>query len=186
MEIKLEPGHYYHIFNRGNNKEALFRENHNYNFFLNKYKKFIPSVCDTLVYCLMKNHFHFLVKIKPETNSTRASLQFSHLFNSYTQSYNISYNRTGALFQRQFKRKLADDEDYRRTLVQYIHLNPTKHNVHLDFENYPWSSYQSIISRSNEFILVDEVISLFDDIENFKFSHKNEPETILEDDYEFI
>jgi putative transposase len=183
--IKLLPGNYYHVYNRGNNKETIFRESRNYDFFLNLYKKYIPKVCDTLAYCLMSNHFHFLVKVKQNTDPVKTSLRFSHLFNSYTQSYNLFYNRTGALFQRAFKRKLAEDEDYLRILVQYIHLNPVKHKVTKNFENYKWSSYNLILSNDRDFILTDEVISLFDDLENFIYIHKFEPEVNLDDDLEF-
>lgn len=72
------PGTYYHIYNRGNNKEDLFSEDDNYLYFLSKWKKYISPYTHTLAYCLMPNHFHFLIKVKNEyeinfTNPQRLS-----------------------------------------------------------------------------------------------------------------
>ncbi len=60
----IEPGKYYHIFNRGNNREDLFKEEKNYLYFLKLYEHHIEPVAETYAYCLMRNHFHLLVKIK--------------------------------------------------------------------------------------------------------------------------
>ena len=60
----LEHGQYYHIYNRGNNRENIFVENRNYRHFLKLYAKHITPVADTYAYCLLRNHYHFLVRIK--------------------------------------------------------------------------------------------------------------------------
>lgn len=62
----LEPGTFYHIYNRGINGTSIFFEHKNYKFFLEKYAKHITHVADTYAYCLLKNHFHFLIKTKSE------------------------------------------------------------------------------------------------------------------------
>src|SRR5436190_23829542 len=62
----LIPGMYYHIYNRGNNHENLFLEQRNYPYFLSLYAKHIEPVADSHAYCLLRNHFHFLVRIKTE------------------------------------------------------------------------------------------------------------------------
>lgn len=64
---KTQPlihGQYYHIFNRGNGGEKLFREDRNYPYFLGLCAKYVEPVTETYAYCLMPNHFHFLVRIK--------------------------------------------------------------------------------------------------------------------------
>jgi len=61
---RLQSGVYYHIYNRGNNRENLFLEEKNYPYFLFLYEKHIEPVADTYAYCLMRNHFHLLVRIK--------------------------------------------------------------------------------------------------------------------------
>jgi hypothetical protein len=60
----LEYGQYYHIYNRGTNGENIFREKRNYHHFLNLYARHVVPVADTYAYCLLRNHFHVLVRIK--------------------------------------------------------------------------------------------------------------------------
>ena len=62
----LEYGQYYHLFNRGNNGEDLFVEPRNYPYFLQLFARFVEPVADTYAYCLLRNHFHLLVRIKTE------------------------------------------------------------------------------------------------------------------------
>lgn len=57
---------YYHIYNRANGSENLFREDRNCTYFLDKWKLYINPIATTYAWCLMPNHFHFLVKIKDE------------------------------------------------------------------------------------------------------------------------
>ncbi len=109
--IPLQYGQYYHIYNRGNNREDLFREPRNYAYFLALYAKQIEPVAETLAYCLLGNHFHLLVRIKEEADCRlksgrllNPSQQFSNLFNGYAKAVNNAYHRTGNLFQRPFGR----------------------------------------------------------------------------------
>ena len=62
----MEPGKIYHLYTHANGSENFFRTEENYRYFLQRYQHFIPLVADTLAYCLMPNHFHFLVRIKTE------------------------------------------------------------------------------------------------------------------------
>jgi putative transposase len=69
MKNKLEvltPDCTYHIYNRANGNEQLFLNNENYRYFLQQYMSYIQPIADTFCYCLMPNHFHFLVRIKSE------------------------------------------------------------------------------------------------------------------------
>lgn len=59
--MQFEASNLYHIYNRGNNKQPIFFNRDNYLYFLTKVKKHIASNCDILAWCLMPNHFHFLV-----------------------------------------------------------------------------------------------------------------------------
>ena len=107
----LQYGQYYHIYNRGNNGETLFREQRNYPYFLKLYANYIEPVAATYAYCLMSNHFHLLVRIKEyeECKKVCQSLKdwqtyeavypsraFSNLFSTYTKAFNKSYQRTGS------------------------------------------------------------------------------------------
>ena len=56
----------YHIYNRGINGENIFIQEKNFSHFLTLYTKYIEPVAETYAYCLLRNHFHLLVRIKSE------------------------------------------------------------------------------------------------------------------------
>ena len=60
----LFEGQFYHIYNRGNNKENIFFNENNYNYFLKKYDFYFLDYLDIYCYCLLPNHFHLLVRVK--------------------------------------------------------------------------------------------------------------------------
>jgi REP element-mobilizing transposase RayT len=64
----LIPGVVYHIYNRGNNGESIFIEERNYDYFMKLYSKYISPKAETFAYCLLRNHFHFMVRIKTEND----------------------------------------------------------------------------------------------------------------------
>ena len=69
----IQTDTYYHIYNRGINGENIFVTSDNYFYFLNKYNHCVQTVVDTYAYCLLKNHFHFLVKTKSESEVVKDS-----------------------------------------------------------------------------------------------------------------
>ncbi len=62
----MQPDTYYHIYNRANGSENLFRKPENYRYFLRKWEQYISPVAVSLAYCLMPNHFHFLIRVREE------------------------------------------------------------------------------------------------------------------------
>lgn len=177
---------YYHIFNRGNNKQHIFFETKNYAYFLSLIKKYLIGVCDIYAYCLLKNHFHLLVKTKENFSAKFISQAFSNCFNSYSKAINKSYNRTGSLFQDRFQRKMIDNEVYLRKVIVYIHLYPEVQNLIGNFTKYQFSSYNSILSIKPTLVKRQDVLEIFNDRENFKFLHldrKSEVEEINSDLY---
>ena len=187
--IPLEPDKYYPLFNRANGNERIFRNPDNYKFFLKKYKQHISSICDTFCYCLMPNHFHFLIRIKDEytlkglanfkegiTLDIFLSKQFSNLFSSYTQALNKQVNRKGSLFMRAFKRKPIEDEAYLIKLVQYIHCKPVEAGLCDKVDEWKYSSYNALVSSKPTLLNRDELLKYFDDLSNFKFLHSSLPE----------
>lgn len=191
MEIK-EPilhGNYYHIYNRGNNGINVFLETESYYHFLRLYAKYIEPVAETYSWCLLKNHFHLLVRIKDKIEVDQNELtyttteqpktidpsrQFSHLFNAYTQAINKRHNRTGSLFETTFERKLVASEKYFQQLIFYIHNNPVHHGFLKQMSLYPWSSYETLISNKPTKLKRKDVIELFGDMENFIFYHNQQ------------
>jgi putative transposase len=191
VEIKqpIIHGNYYHIYNRGNNGIDIFFENENYYHFLRLYAKYIEPIAETYAWCLLKNHFHLLVRIKEKVEIVQNELtysttekpktidpsrQFSHLFNAYTQAVNKRHNRTGSLFETTFERKLVSSEKYFQQLIFYIHNNPVHHGFVKQMSLYPWSSYETIISNKPTKLKRAEVIELFGDVENFLLYHNHE------------
>ena len=173
----LENGKYYHIYNRGINSATLFKEKTNFEHFLKLYDHHINPVAETYAWCLMKNHFHFLVRIKNSNEITLEkkilpSQSFSNLFNAYTKAFNKSYNRHGALFERPFRRKEINYDTYFQNVIVYIHNNPVHHHICEHPLEYPWSSYQSCLSDKPTKLQRNEVITAFNSIENFKLVHE--------------
>ncbi|PAM92053.1 hypothetical protein B4N84_24880 [Flavobacterium sp. IR1] len=172
----FEAGRYYHIYNRGNNKENIFIEEKNYFYFLEKVKKYIFPIADIYAYVLLKNHFHIVLRIRdredlPEKFKNKIHLPFSNLFNSYSKSINKAYDRTGSLFQEHLQRNRIEDENYLKQVIVYIHLNPIKHKFAKCFETYLHSSYRSYLSVKPTSIDREFILNLFGDLENFKFCH---------------
>lgn len=62
----LEPDCVYHVYNRANGHERIFLSDENYRYFLAQYGKYVGPYTDLFAYCLMPNHFHFLIRIKGE------------------------------------------------------------------------------------------------------------------------
>jgi putative transposase len=170
MEIDIiEPGFYYHIYNRGINREIIFPEYEYYNKFMMLYKKYMPQVTDTLAYCLLPNHFHFLIYIKD--HPVGVSNQFSNFFNAYAQWFNSRKHRTGGLFQRPFKRKRVLSNQYLMQLVYYIHRNPMHHNYVENPSKYLYSSFNTITSDQPTMLQREFVLELFENKENFLDFH---------------
>jgi REP element-mobilizing transposase RayT len=187
----LAPDTYYHIFNRGINKEILFKEKRNYNYFLNKYLKFISPIAKTYAFCLLKNHFHFLIctrseetlkKFIPEEKDYSSeqiiSLQFSHLFNSYAQAINKRFSRTGGLFETPFRRIEVSEDYYLIQLIAYIRLNPLKHGFTKDYVNYLYSSYQLLLAGNSKILETNTVMNLFGGPQLYSSFHNNWSETL--------
>ena len=173
----LENSNYYHIFNRGNNGEDIFNEDANYIYFLKLIAKHILPVADVYSYCLLKNHFHLLVKIKDIANN--AEQNFSNLFNSYAKAFNKKYNRTGKLFEERFKRKKIENDFYLTEIIYYIHSNAQKHKLVNDFRNYQHSSYQAMISTKNTGLKREEVLGWFGGLALFEKYHLEKKDTLL-------
>ena len=169
----LEKGYFYHIYNRGNNKENLFFEEDNYIYFLNLVSKYLLPIADIYAYCLLENHFHILLKIKEqsEISNNKLHLHFSNLFNSYSKSINKKYNREGSLFKERYKRKRITDEKYLIQNIIYIHLNPMKHGFVDDFSKYSHSSYNAVISDRATKLKREDVLGLFEGKVNFIEAH---------------
>ena len=178
----LEDGQYYHIYNRGNNGENLFFEERNYPYFLKLYAHHILPVAEAYAYCLLRNHFHALVRIRTEEEQAKTlsvskpkspSQQFGNLFNAYAKAINKAYDRTGSLFEHPFGRVPVTSESYLVHLVTYIHQNPQKHGFVTDFRTWPHSSYHAVLSQQATHLERDEVLAWFQGPAGFEEAHRH-------------
>jgi len=183
----LQYGQYYHIYNRGNNRENLFYEERNYRHFLRLYALHVEPVVDTYAYCLLRNHFHLLVRVKTEEEQEQTfrvsetlkvfkvlnpSRQFSNLFNAYAKAINKAYQRTGSLFQHPFGRIPVTSDAHFVHLIAYIHHNPQKHGLVDKFESWPYSSYHALLSTKPTRLKRDDVLAWFDGTATFQALHQ--------------
>jgi len=194
---QLDYSRYYHVYNHAVGGLDLYRTATNYDYFLALYEKYVEPIAETYAWCLMPNHFHLLVRIKDEANvfppvpvftpdrvlspqnpvrgkNNKTSLQFSKLFNSYAQSYHKYHRTRGALFERPFKRKLVDTDEYLLRLVRYIHHNPVHHGFCIHPADYQWSSYNTCLSNKPTKLHRNKVMDWFDGIPGFIAAHSEQ------------
>lgn len=190
----LLPNQYYHCVNHAIADTLLFRETENYHFFLKRYTKYIAPLTITYAYCLMPNHFHFLIQIRPEAQIQAhykklkpnqsynwstfdyhkfISQQFSNFFNSYAKSYNKRYNRRSALFENYFKRPIIVDDAHFLNTLRYIHYNPIQHGFVEGLEMWPYTSYQAFINPSKKGYYKKYILHLLNGVEGFIKFHQD-------------
>jgi len=138
-KIQWLPGHFYHLYNRGARQLTIFREPTNYEFVLRRVKKYLLQYDLTVIaYCLLPNHFHFLVR---QNSDNPAGLLVQHTFNSYSKAYNKRYEHSGTLFERRYQAIPILDNGYLLHLCRYIHANPVFHGIAPSVEEWPYSNY---------------------------------------------
>jgi len=190
----LIPDAYYHVFNRAVGDDKLFKNERNYSYFISLCELKMINCIDIISYCLMPNHFHFLIKVKPlkdlcefffiEDSVTENELgnlisrRIGNVFNSYAQAFNKENKRRGSLFIDRFKRNLITSDNYMRNLILYIHHNPKNANLVKKLDDWKFSSYKYIISNLPSMVKKEEAILPFEDLENFIFAHQGKPKDL--------
>jgi len=188
-KARLVPHGFYHIFNRAHGNEQMFLSNDNYLYFLKRFNEVVGPYVHLHCYCLMPNHFHFLIEIKSEKEISlphpRGLIdlegvaedfdkfliqQFSNFFNGYTKAFNKQHGRLGGLFMSPFRRVAVTDERYRLVLVKYIHFNPVDAGLSFLPSKWKYSSYNHLfeLGKNNQQHVVFE---WFDDYTNFIAFH---------------
>jgi REP element-mobilizing transposase RayT len=172
--MNLTEGEIYHVFNRGNNRCVIFPRRQNFAYFIDGLRKYVVPYCDLLAWCLMPNHFHFL--IHANTSSTpmikdggidrqRFSQGIKQLLSSYAKGINKQEGRTGSLFQQKTKgiQVSGVDPHYPLTAFHYIHQNPLRAGLVDRLEEWEYSSLREYIGTSDVKLCNQELaISLLD------------------------
>ncbi len=191
----------FHVYNRTNNKEPLFASDENRLYFLKQYAIYIQPYVDTFCWCLLPNHFHFLIQVKDtaaiiqhltgidkhflkpiqkkylqhQADITQLiELQFKRFFTSYSMAYNKQQNRSGNLFHRPFKRLEIKKDSHFTQAVIYIHANAQKHKICSNFTEYKWSSWPSIISKKYTLLSREKLLDWFGGLQQCIEIHKSQ------------
>ena len=182
----------YHVFNRGIDHRPTFLDKREFEraVELNKYYRFVNLpvkfstfgfwsrerrkelwerlfreanlLVDTISYCLMPNHFHFLLKQKIDGGMAKFMSNFQ---NSYTRYFNSKHLRSGPIFLDQFKAVRIETEEQLLHVFRYIHLNPYSSYIVKTLKGlkeYAWSSLPEFLGlRKDAFCQKEEISSNF-------------------------
>jgi putative transposase len=150
--MHISANEIYHVYNQGNNGENIFYSDADYLEFLRLFRKHVLEHCKVLAWCLMPNHFHFLVYASEKSAIIKRignidlnvlSNGFRLLQSKYAQYLNKNRNRTGSLFRQRTKAKSLSEgsQHYDFTAFQYIHQNPWRAGLVQQLEDWPYSSF---------------------------------------------
>lgn len=176
----LIPNKIYHFYNHAVGSDNLFQNRGNYDFFLKKYGEYLFPIFETFAYCLLPNHFHFLVRIRDENSLKKELLkevvedpkglekplgsevseneELSNLIahrvgsfqNSYAKAFNNQQKRKGGLFRQSFGRKMVGSDIYFTNAIHYIHANAVHHRFVKNLTDWDFSSYYAYLQLDKE------------------------------------
>jgi putative transposase len=171
------PDHYYHVYNRGWNRGAIFLDQEDYEQFeyllgralsrtpskdsKGREYKWLRDDLDLNAYCLMPNHFHMLVYQRTEQGITKL---VQSVCTAYTMYFNKRYKRRGSLFENRFKAVPIFRDNQLQHISRYIHLN------HKNFRAWPHSSYGDYLNpaAAREWLAPQPILDIFDSIEQYR------------------
>ncbi|HEY5823551.1 MAG TPA: transposase [Cyclobacteriaceae bacterium] len=174
--MQFTDGSFYHVYNRGNNKQRIFFQKRNYDFFLSKMEQYVVPHSNLLAWCLMPNHFHFLIQVNTETqkivketpvkiNALTESLRL--MLTSYTRAIQKQESLVGSLFQQKTKFKCADD--YLTSVFHYVHQNPYRAGIVKKMEDYKWSSMKEYVGLTTQNLCRKDIAYQFMNINKESF-----------------
>lgn len=166
--MKIYPYHLYHVFNQGNNRRLIFKERSDYLHFLKKVKTLIVPTCEIINWCLMPNHFHFIIgtnytSVEPMKQGgitlSRMANAFRILEYSFARSMNQKNGDSGSLFRQHTQAKQLTEEAfffdiadniwpplqqnlYPQRCFMYVHDNPVEGNLVSNPIDWEFSSYR--------------------------------------------
>jgi len=167
---------YYHIYNRGIDKKRIFCQERNYKYFMDLIEKNAERYqVSILAYCLIPNHYHLFVQQKSDIPLSRF---IQTLTNVFVQAMNIQLKRKGTLFEGRAKAKHIDKDDHFLHMCRYIHLNPIKHNLVTNLDEWKYSNYQNCIDeKSDDSIFIKKIfgscLAYKEFVEDYKPSMEN-------------
>lgn len=180
---------YYHVYARGNNKQIIFKDNHDFEYFIYLIRRYLENTTEEqfnnnpkiyhyfgdkielLAYCVMPNHFHLLIY---QTEAPYLENYMRNIMTSYSMHFNRKYRQTGHVFDSRYKAALIDNEPYALHISRYIHLNPRY------WRSYRYSSYQYYLNGEDfEWLEKTKILSHFKDIKEYENFVEDYEETKL-------
>lgn len=150
-----------HVIARGNHRNDIFRDETDYEVYLNYLKEAMEYYKDKyyiIAYALMTNHVHIII----ETTSENVSDFIKRVHSRYAWNFNKKYKYIGHLFQDRYRGELIEDDKYMLEVSRYVHLNPVKANMVKRPEEYKWSSYKMYLEEKEEkLISTYKILSYF-------------------------
>ena len=152
---KFFSGSIFHVFNRGSKKELIFYGNNDYQRFIEKLFFYANQTKDHVIqYCLLPNHFHFLIKANSVDSISKLMLK---LQKSHARYYCYEFQQVGRIFQGKYKSILVDSRLQLMTVSRYIHRNPIDYfQSEQAINDYPWSSYPEFILGSDGLVKTED------------------------------
>ncbi len=190
-------GYFYHMYNHGVHDIDLFREKFDFQYYLEKFKLYFSPYFEVYAYCLMPNHYHFIVRVREEEDIRKeiANLidskaktyflkgeipldkliedQFRRMHSSYTLKMKRIYKNWGPLFLSKHKRVRIHFIEKILKQICYVHHNPIHHHFTNNYISWPYSSYHQLIHENNSLIETGKVFQLFGGKNDFIKSHEN-------------
>jgi putative transposase len=135
------PGVALHVIQRGNNRNACFKEDSDYLTYLAHLRHLSGKYeCEVHAYCLMTNHVHLLLT---PSHADACALLMRDLGRSYVPYFNRRHDRTGTLWEGRFRSCLVESARYVLACYRYIELNPVRAGMTAGPGTYPWSSHSA-------------------------------------------
>ena len=135
----IVPNIPFHVLDRGNNRQIVFRENEDFAYFLKLLKRYKKELKFKLYhFCLMPNHIHFVIESTVEGSLPRIMMRLTLAYSSY---FNKKYEGVGHVWQGRYKSSLIDKDNYFIWCGLYVELNPVRARLVVGPEDWQWSSY---------------------------------------------
>ncbi|MEX2117040.1 MAG: transposase, partial [Bacteroidota bacterium] len=143
----IEGNLFYHIYNRGNDRQRIFGDESDYFAFLKKMKSLAVQYSVAVpIYALMPNHYHLIAL---QNTSGNLSNMMGALATSAAKRYNLKFGHIGHLFQGPFRYKVVSEE-FLWYVACYIHLNPVRAGLAKLPGEWPYSNFEDLCKRLKE------------------------------------
>jgi putative transposase len=130
----------YHALNRAVARLPLFRKHADYAAFERVVEEAHDRVpLDILAYCVMPNHWHFVLR---PSNSSQLTDFLRWLTHTHTMRWHAHFDTAGSghLYQGRFKAFPVEDDDHFYTVTRYVERNALRAALVERAEDWRWSS----------------------------------------------